>query len=250
MALLRREIIAFRCATADDADNPCLVPSPSAIPLQESPDGHHRSRVLPICVSVIVFSVILFSYYVIFRCYAPRRRRHRAARPRAQPPAAAAAEEPPADDEPYHVWLIRTKGLDEEEIGAIAVISFRRGEGAVDGGDCSICLGEFRDGDRLRVLPKCSHAFHVACIEPWLRSRVNCPVCRAPILAPPAPAAGPRLEPRSAPAGPSSSVRIEVAEEQDEARGTETTEGAKEEIAPDMVRSSSVNHAACFLSHV
>ncbi|KAK6916157.1 Zinc finger, RING-H2-type [Dillenia turbinata] len=28
----------------------------------------------------------------------------------------------------------------------------------------------------------CSHAFHIPCIDTWLRSRTNCPICRAPII--------------------------------------------------------------------
>lgn len=47
---------------------------------------------------------------------------------------------------------------------------------------CSICLGEILEDDTLRLLPKCSHAFHVACIDTWLKSQSNCPLCRANIV--------------------------------------------------------------------
>ncbi|KAL0459414.1 UNVERIFIED_CONTAM: RING-H2 finger protein ATL1 [Sesamum latifolium] len=33
----------------------------------------------------------------------------------------------------------------------------------------------------LRVLPKCSHAFHLDCIDVWLLSNSNCPLCRSTI---------------------------------------------------------------------
>lgn len=52
----------------------------------------------------------------------------------------------------------------------------------MDGTDCSVCLAEFRDGDSLRLLPKCSHAFHLQCIDTWLKSQSNCPLCRASIV--------------------------------------------------------------------
>ncbi|CAL1395531.1 unnamed protein product [Linum trigynum] len=49
--------------------------------------------------------------------------------------------------------------------------------------NCSVCLSEFEEGESLRLLPKCSHAFHIPCIDTWLRSHKNCPLCRAPIVA-------------------------------------------------------------------
>ena len=47
--------------------------------------------------------------------------------------------------------------------------------------ECTICLGDFEEGDRVAEIPACSHAFHVECIQTWL-SRSNhatpCPICR------------------------------------------------------------------------
>lgn len=48
--------------------------------------------------------------------------------------------------------------------------------------DCAICLGEFSDGEKVRVLPKCSHGFHVRCIDTWLMSHSSCPTCRRSLL--------------------------------------------------------------------
>lgn len=44
---------------------------------------------------------------------------------------------------------------------------------------CAICLCEFNDGEAIRVLPECLHSFHVHCIDMWLYSHSNCPICRA-----------------------------------------------------------------------
>ncbi|KAL1546533.1 RING-type E3 ubiquitin transferase [Salvia divinorum] len=43
---------------------------------------------------------------------------------------------------------------------------------------CYICLADYEEGDKLRVLP-CNHEFHTPCIDKWLKE-VNrvCPVCR------------------------------------------------------------------------
>lgn len=47
---------------------------------------------------------------------------------------------------------------------------------------CSVCLSEFNEGDEVRVLPGCAHVFHVLCIDKWLFSHSNCPLCRANAL--------------------------------------------------------------------
>ena len=48
--------------------------------------------------------------------------------------------------------------------------------------ECPICLGEFVDGEKVRVLPKCNHGFHVRCIDTWLVSHSSCPNCRHSLL--------------------------------------------------------------------
>ncbi|KAI9091036.1 hypothetical protein K1719_028306 [Acacia pycnantha] len=45
--------------------------------------------------------------------------------------------------------------------------------------ECAVCLGEFDHHDKLRLLPKCNHVFHLQCIDAWLASHVTCPVCRS-----------------------------------------------------------------------
>lgn len=48
-----------------------------------------------------------------------------------------------------------------------------------DDNTCAVCLCEFEEGDELRTLPECLHSFHVPCIDMWLYSHPNCPICRA-----------------------------------------------------------------------
>ncbi|XP_013625571.1 PREDICTED: RING-H2 finger protein ATL51-like [Brassica oleracea var. oleracea] len=72
-------------------------------------------------------------------------------------------------------------GLDETLIKSITVYKYRKGDGFVESSDCSVCLSEFQEEESLRLLPKCRHAFHVACIDTWLKSHSNCPLCRAEI---------------------------------------------------------------------
>ncbi|KAJ6357738.1 hypothetical protein OIU78_005560 [Salix suchowensis] len=61
----------------------------------------------------------------------------------------------------------------------IPAFKFQKGTGLVGGdGTCAICLNEFEEGEELRILPECLHSYHVDCIDMWLHSHTNCPMCR------------------------------------------------------------------------
>ncbi|CAI9109557.1 OLC1v1009397C1 [Oldenlandia corymbosa var. corymbosa] len=99
----------------------------------------------------------------------------------------------PVFDHP--IWYIRTVGLQQSVIDSIPIFKFNKVDGLIEGKtECSVCLSEFEEDESLRLLPKCTHAFHIACIDTWLRSHKNCPLCRAPVVtetSPPAAANSP-----------------------------------------------------------
>jgi hypothetical protein len=42
---------------------------------------------------------------------------------------------------------------------------------------CSVCLEPYQIHDTIRTIP-CFHSFHVGCIDPWLRQKASCPICK------------------------------------------------------------------------
>ncbi|CAI9293159.1 unnamed protein product [Lactuca saligna] len=53
--------------------------------------------------------------------------------------------------------------------------------------ECSVCLSVFEDGEEVRKLPRCNHSFHASCIDMWLYSHSDCPLCRNSVVEPPPP---------------------------------------------------------------
>ena len=45
---------------------------------------------------------------------------------------------------------------------------------------CPICLDQYTHGESL-VLSRCRHAYHLNCLEGWLKVKGTCPLCKRPI---------------------------------------------------------------------
>lgn len=83
---------------------------------------------------------------------------------------------------------ILAPGVDDKILDTIPILSSSTDNKAnnlfrVDQSECVIGLGELEDGDKIRLLPNCRHAFHVPCIDEWFSAQTHCPVCRSPIVA-------------------------------------------------------------------
>lgn len=109
---------------------------------------------------------------------------------------------------------MRGKGATDKDINKLETVSFSEesegnlnDEAATDNGRCcAICLSDFEEGDKLRVM-RCSHRFHKSCVDEWLRVNASCPSCRMDISgAAPSPPSSVVLDPSSNPGSENAST--------------------------------------------
>lgn len=173
-----------------DADPGCHFPHVCfPLPPPPSPPPPTRKSQIPL-IAILLFCALGTAFLVVsYLTYIKRyytdpvnsRRRNR------NPPPFLDDQEDFVDENrgpvlDHPIWYIRTVGLPQSVIDSISVFNYRKDEGLTDGTGCSVCLSEFEEDETLRLLPKCSHAFHIQCIDTWLTSHKNCPLCRAPIV--------------------------------------------------------------------
>ncbi|KAJ8774939.1 hypothetical protein K2173_019943 [Erythroxylum novogranatense] len=82
------------------------------------------------------------------------------------------------------LFHLHDSGLDQAFIDALPVFQYKEIMGLKEPFDCAVCLCEFSEKDKLRLLPTCSHAFHINCIDTWLLSNSTCPLCRGALFTP------------------------------------------------------------------
>jgi hypothetical protein len=183
------------CST--DCDEDCfkacisynLLPPPPPPPPLSHDHNNKTSTYLIISFSIVAALFLVLCLYALYVKFFSHRNRSRRTTllTRQQTEHGFVVDEEHDDGSvvDHPIWYIRTLGLHESIINAITVVKYKKDEGLIDGSDCSICLSEFEQDENLRLLPKCNHAFHLPCIDTWLRSHTNCPMCRAPIVVDP-----------------------------------------------------------------
>ncbi|KAE8718770.1 RING-H2 finger protein ATL13 [Hibiscus syriacus] len=80
------------------------------------------------------------------------------------------------------LFHLHDAGVDQSFIDTLPVFHYKAIIGVKNPFDCAVCLCEFELEDKLRLIPKCSHAFHMECIDTWLLSHSTCPLCRANLI--------------------------------------------------------------------
>lgn len=146
-------------------------PPPPPPPTSLYHSNQHNTRTI-ITVSLLVSSFILVSFGAILVKLASNQNNTR-------------SSPSPAYNTPHQDHIrgdVRSLGLEESVINSITVCKYKSGGGLFKGTECSICLNEFRDDENPRLLPSCIHAFHLPCIDTWLKSNVKCPLCRMNVI--------------------------------------------------------------------
>ncbi|WVZ78379.1 hypothetical protein U9M48_026101 [Paspalum notatum var. saurae] len=159
---------------ADDLQAAAAAPAPPSPPAsadQQQPAVD--SDMVVILASFLCALVCVLGLALVSRC-ACRRFSPSSDHPTQQPTSPPPHPPPP-------------RGLKKKAIDALPTVSFAA---ASPSEECAICLADFAEGEAVRVLPRCGHGFHVACVDAWLRTRATCPSCRAAIVVTPAGACG------------------------------------------------------------
>ncbi|KAF7112128.1 hypothetical protein CFC21_112064 [Triticum aestivum] len=163
--LLHRAALA-NSGPGEPSSSPASMKAPEQ--QQTAPPMAVNSDMVLILASLLCALVCVLGLALISRCTC-RRRRSASSFDHAPPPP---------------------KGLKKKVIHALPTVSFVANgpsptPATCSSLECAICLAEYTEGEALRVLPRCGHRFHVACVDAWLRTCATCPSCRAPIVATP-----------------------------------------------------------------
>ncbi|OMP14175.1 Zinc finger, RING-type [Corchorus olitorius] len=217
-------------------------PCPEQTPLpSDAPPSYKHNKLLvtgiTVMGSMISTALLLAIFFAIVRFHFNRRNRSRT---RSLPLIFDTRQDfldedrgpdPTAQYLDHPIWYINTIGLQQSVIDSITIFKYKKDEGLIDGTECSVCLTEFEEDESLRLLPKCSHAFHISCIDTWLRSHKNCPLCRAPIVCDAMVAIGAQAsasssseESNSIPSGPSNETQVENSESSSDVAGGRISE--------------------------
>ncbi|KAJ4954156.1 hypothetical protein NE237_030988 [Protea cynaroides] len=156
-----------------------IFPPPPPYEFPDQGEGPNFSPLVIAIIGILASAFLLVSYYTFISKYCGRNTDSQRGRGNHDPSEEFDENQDSIINEPWHT---STRGLDEALIKSITVCKYKKGDGLVEGTDCSVCLSEFQEDESLRLLPKCSHAFHPTCIDTWLLAHSNCPLCRANIV--------------------------------------------------------------------
>ncbi|KAJ9168008.1 hypothetical protein P3X46_019587 [Hevea brasiliensis] len=119
-----------------------------------------------VIIGTAVFGLAMYNFIVVKWCANRRRHDQSGQRPTRFVESAAAGQS---------LDSFTFKYRKDDDMGT-------RGQGSDY--ECAVCLTVFEEGEEIRQLPGCNHSFHAPCIDMWLYSHSDCPLCRARVVAP------------------------------------------------------------------
>ncbi|KAL3512904.1 hypothetical protein ACH5RR_025621 [Cinchona calisaya] len=141
------------------------------------------SRISPIVLLVIIILAVIFFVYgllhLLVRYFMKRSSFSFSSIPQSNRNRETTTGSHALQRQLQQLFLMHDSGLDQAVIDALPIFYYKDLTGLKEPFDCVVCLCEFSDKDMLRLLPLCSHAFHINCIDTWLLSNSTCPLCRS-----------------------------------------------------------------------
>ncbi|XP_023516728.1 E3 ubiquitin-protein ligase EL5-like [Cucurbita pepo subsp. pepo] len=147
------------------------------------PTNHPAKSSLPmlyyglVVIGTAAIVLVLYNFIVIMWCSDNRRGR--------ASPALAGN---------YAEMVNSSRSLQSSNRNLLCSFKFKKGSAAAaaaavveeegNGNECVVCLSAFEEGEEVKKLPRCMHMFHARCIDMWLFSHCDCPLCRAPVAVP------------------------------------------------------------------
>ncbi|KAM3231349.1 hypothetical protein ACQJBY_061494 [Aegilops geniculata] len=155
--------------------------SASPFPPPSPPPPPSSSASVPMVVITVVGILAAFALLAGYYAFVTRCQPLRALLSRGGPASVSPGAPPPAAAD-------EKRGLGLPLIRMLPVVRFTAAEDAaaprISVSECAVCLSEFAERERVRLLPGCSHAFHIDCIDTWLQGSARCPFCRRDVTLP------------------------------------------------------------------
>ncbi|MCO5573126.1 hypothetical protein L7F22_026891 [Adiantum nelumboides] len=132
--------------------------------------GHYNGKIIIASLALLCFVVLfIFGLHLYAKWFWRRSTRRQQVLWRRRHALHVQGQEP-----------IITVGLDKAIVDSLPTFFYKAPVISLKEGvlECAVCLSEFQENDKGRLLPKCNHSFHTECIDMWFLSHTTCPLCR------------------------------------------------------------------------
>uniref|UniRef100_A0A5B6ZL94 RING-type E3 ubiquitin transferase n=1 Tax=Davidia involucrata TaxID=16924 RepID=A0A5B6ZL94_DAVIN len=175
-------LLSSSLSSSSSSPSPSL---PSTYQKESTPSSSSGSKINPAVLFIIVILAVIFFISGLLHLLVRFLIKHRSSSSISQ--SNRYPEMSPSDAfqrQLRQLFHLHDSGLDQAYIDALPLFHYREVMGLKEPFDCAVCLCEFSEQDNLRLLPLCSHAFHIDCIDTWLLSNSTCPLCRGTLFSP------------------------------------------------------------------